>query len=106
MTEELIDKKTITYGDDFIAEMELSYFLIRSDADVQKKYGVRITKETIENRAHISEDNATDFIFFSASSALTFLKMLIKYEVTPIALSAVLEDYLCDYEIITSVLTA
>ena len=106
MIQQLIDRRCITYGDDFIAEMELSYFLINPEWPEEKKYGVRILKETIENGARISEDNSTDFLFDSACEALTFLTMLIKYEVTPIALSAVLEDYLSDYVLLKNTLTA
>lgn len=106
MTQELIDKKFVTYGEDFIAETELSYFLLKPKHPEEKMYGVRILKESIENGARISEDNSTDLLFSDGGEALTFLKMLIKYEVTPIALTAVLEDYLSDYEVLKNALTA
>ena len=106
MTQELIDRRFVTYGEDFIAETELSYFLLKPERPEEKMYGVRILKESIENGAHVSEDNSTDLLFPDAGEALTFLKMLIKYEVTPIALTAVLEDYLSDYEVLKDALTA
>ena len=98
MKEKLIDKKIITYGDDFLAEMEISYILTEDLCSPGMRYGVRLVKETIENGAHICEDNTTDMLFSSRSDALDFINMLIKYEVTTIALPYVVKDYMhCRY---------
>lgn len=96
MKETLITKKTITYGEEFLSEMEISYILTESESVVGKnRYGVRLIKETIENGAHICEDNTTPPMFSGRGAAIDFLNMLIKYEVTPIVLEAVTEDYFC-----------
>lgn len=108
MKEELIARKTITYGDEFLAEMELVYFLTVNDSNAAaaKKYGVRVIKETIENGAHISEDNSLSRLFYDYEEVLEFVRMLAKYEVTPIALEFIVDDYFSDYELTKSVKTA
>ena len=108
MKEELISRKTITYGDEFLAEMELCYLITEKENNLpgENKYGVRIIKETIENGARISEDNTSDLLFRHYEEALEFINMLIKYEVTPIALQGVAEDYICDCKEMSDMMTA
>lgn len=99
MKETLINKKTITYGEDFLSEMEICYILTEGECPVGvSKFGVRLIKETIENGARVCEDNTTPALFSNRGEALDFLDMLIKYEVTPIALEAVTNDYFFNAE--------
>ncbi len=95
MKQLLIKRKTVTYGDEFLAEMELSYYICEKSFEQfpKSRYAVRIVKETIENGARISEDNTTNFLFFTLDEVTSFIDMLIRYEVTPITL----EDIACDY---------
>ena len=95
MKQYLIKRKNVTYGDDFLAEMELSYYICEKNLGKfsKNRYAVRIVKETIENGARISEDNTTDFLFLTLDEAKVFIDILIRYDVTPITL----EDIVCDY---------
>jgi len=99
MKEKLVKRKIITYGDEFLAEMELSYYLTENETKKphEKRFGVRIIKETIENGARISEDNSGNNIFSYYEEARAFLDMLIKYEVTPIAFESIISDCFSDF---------
>lgn len=108
MKEKLINKRTITYGDEFLAEMEICYILTEAEPEIHsgRKYGVRLIKETIENGARVYEDNTTALLFCNYQEALEFLNMLVKYEVTPIALESVVDDYFFGRKETVKVMTA
>lgn len=94
MKETLISTKVVTFGDEVLSRMELRYFLREGEFEGEKSgYGVRIVKESVENGARVFEDNATDRLFNTYTEAIEFMNIIIKYEVTPIALESVLEDY-------------
>lgn len=93
MKETLIKRKVVTFGEEILSEMELSYILCEKESEEKTRYGIRIVKEGIENGAGVFEDNTTDLLFNTYTEAVEFMNIIIKYEVTPIALESVLEDY-------------
>ena len=93
MNEKLIIRKNIFSDEGFLSEMELSYYIIEKLSGTSTFYGVRIVKKTIENGAHICEDNSSDCIFSDATEIAEFINILIRYEVTPLSLDTVLSDY-------------
>ena len=80
--------------------IRLQYFLLEDEIEIEscilKCYGFEIRKTSILGSLELSEVKQIPNVFFNRREAASFLKKIADGNVTPIALSGILEDYISD----------
>lgn len=80
--------------------IRLQYFLLEDEIEIEscilKCYGFEIRKTSISGSLELSEVKQIPNVFFNRREAASFLKKIADGNVTPIALSGILEDYISD----------
>ena len=80
--------------------IRLQYFLLEDEIEIEscilKCYGFEIRKTSLSGSVELSEVKQIPNVFFNRREAASFLKKIADGNVTPIALSGILEDYISE----------